>query len=301
MSVVGHSISTTLEVAAEESREKVRAGYGPFREYVSLVLWCGTILIFFANFVWQNFKIPTSSMENSILIGDHITLNAFIFSGDSAVDKALFPSREPRRGDMIVFKFPGDPMQKWVKRVVGLPGEQVVISEGRVWIDGRELEEPYTYYRLYREGRRDPDNRFYPMDFETLRPGWSQESHGFGPNLETADLVAATRETLLELKAYGGDWYEAAEARLDQNQGRAIPEGFYLVMGDNRNFSDDSRRWGLLPAELVEGKPYWIWWSYGEDEGTAELSGPDFVRNYMRIPFTLWTRTHWERCFTRLK
>jgi signal peptidase I len=90
-------------------------------------------------------------------------------------------------------------------------------------------------------------------------------------------------------------------ARLDSTNSERIPEGFYFVMGDNRNRSFDGRAWGLVPRELLQGRAYWVWWSYGEDEGTHLRTGFDFILTYLRYPVTIWSRTHWRESFRRIR
>ncbi|CAM2065155.1 signal peptidase I [Sulfidibacter corallicola] len=280
------------------------------RDYTQFGLWLLTMFLFFSTFVFQNFKIPTSSMENNLLIGDHITLNSMIFSSSgSALDRALLPTREPKRGDVVVFKFPLDSTQRWVKRLIGLPGERVAIIDDQVYVDGEPIDERYAFFKtqLYEGGPsdRDPENRNLPVGYDDHEPGLDNAVFRKNQNMDIRQLVLLTRHTLRQMEQVYPNadpkYLAGLKARLDAFDGRTIPEGFYLVMGDNRNRSADCRVWGLLPEELVEGRPYWVWWSYGEEEGTHKASGLNFALVYLRVFVTAWTHTHWDKCFTRIK
>ncbi|HXI14066.1 MAG TPA: signal peptidase I [Thermoanaerobaculia bacterium] len=117
------------------------------REYYEALLIAIIFVNFARIFVFQAFKIPTGSMIDNLLIGDHIIVNKFIYgpAKDSPL-RGLFPLREVRRGDIIVFRYPIDPNTDFVKRVVGLPGETVMIRDKQVHIDGKPLSEPYTVF-----------------------------------------------------------------------------------------------------------------------------------------------------------
>ena len=121
--------------------------HSTFREYYESLIIVAIFVTFARIFVFQTFKIPTPSMEDNLLVGDHIIVNKFLFgAAENPLLKGLFPFDEVGRGDTIVFRFPLDPSSDYVKRVVGLPGETVEIRNKRVFIDGRLLDEPYTLF-----------------------------------------------------------------------------------------------------------------------------------------------------------
>jgi signal peptidase I len=98
-------------------------------------------------FVVQAFKIPTGSMEPNLLIGDHLLVNKFVFAPTlSRAERAVLPTSDVRRGDIVVFKYPEDPERDFIKRVIGLPGETIELRQRRILIDGRPIDEPYAHY-----------------------------------------------------------------------------------------------------------------------------------------------------------
>jgi signal peptidase I len=123
------------------------------REYFESIVIAVILALFIRTFVVQAFKIPTGSMEPNLLVGDHLLVNKFMFSPtSSAVERWLLPTREVRRGDIVVFKFPTDPERDFIKRVIGLPGETVELKNHRIHINGRPLDEPYAHYLPRPEG-----------------------------------------------------------------------------------------------------------------------------------------------------
>src|SRR5512140_2810635 len=117
------------------------------REYFEAIVVAVVLALFVRTFVVQAFKIPTGSMENNMLIGDHLLVNKFVFGPSSnGVERALLPERAIRRGDIIVFKYPEDRERDFIKRVIGLPGETLEVKDKRVYINGKRLEEPYVHY-----------------------------------------------------------------------------------------------------------------------------------------------------------
>jgi signal peptidase I len=137
------------------------------RDYFETIVTCVIFVLFARTFVFQQSKIPTGSMIPTLLIGDYIMVNKFVYAQGSdgvpilgALERALFPMRDVRRGDIVVFKFPEEPEKDYIKRVVGLPGEKVEIRERQVYIDGQPLDESYKVHRNPRGLNIDQDN--YP-------------------------------------------------------------------------------------------------------------------------------------------
>src|SRR5262245_8727552 len=119
------------------------------REYFESIVIAVILALFIRTFVVQAFKIPTGSMENNLLIGDHLLVNKFMFAPtETGLERTLLPIGTIDRGDVIVFKYPEDPNRDFIKRVIGLPGETVELREKKVYINGKALEEPYAHYLL---------------------------------------------------------------------------------------------------------------------------------------------------------
>jgi signal peptidase I len=117
------------------------------REYFESIVIAVILALFIRTFVVQAFKIPTGSMENNLLVGDHLLVNKFIFAPTaSPIEPSVLPIEEIRRGDVIVFKYPEDPERDFIKRVIGLPGETLEIRNKKVHINGRPLDEPYVHF-----------------------------------------------------------------------------------------------------------------------------------------------------------
>ena len=117
------------------------------REYLESIIIAVILALFVRTFVVQAFKIPTGSMEENLLIGDHLLVNKFVFGpAPSRVERALLPIGTIHRGDVIVFKYPEEPDRDFIKRVIGLPGETIELRQKKVFIDGMPLDEPYAHY-----------------------------------------------------------------------------------------------------------------------------------------------------------
>ena len=117
------------------------------REYFESIVIAVILALFIRTFVVQAFKIPTGSMEENLLIGDHLLVNKFVFGPTATpIERGLLPVGRIRRGDVIVFKYPEEPDRDFIKRVIGLPGETVELREKRVYINGKPLDEPYVHF-----------------------------------------------------------------------------------------------------------------------------------------------------------
>jgi signal peptidase I len=117
------------------------------REYFESICIAVILALFIRTFVVQAFKIPTGSMENNLLIGDHLLVNKFVYGPTlSAVEETVLPIDEIKRGDVVVFKYPEEPERDFIKRIIGLPGETLELRNKKVYIDGRPLDEPYVQF-----------------------------------------------------------------------------------------------------------------------------------------------------------
>jgi signal peptidase I len=152
-------------MAADEAQKK-----STFREYYEALLIAVIFVNFARIFVFQAFKIPTGSMEDNLKVGDHIIVNKFIYGPTSPAWQKLVPLRDIRRGDIIVFRYPLDPSQDFVKRVIGMPGDVVEIRDKRVAINGRQLDEPYVVH---------DDAQIFPLQRSLPEPYRSRDQ--FGP------------------------------------------------------------------------------------------------------------------------
>jgi signal peptidase I len=117
------------------------------REYFESIVIAVILALFVRTWAVQAFKIPTGSMENNLLIGDHLLVNKFVFApGAGALERTLLPMHEIRRGDIVVFKYPDEPERDFIKRVIGLPGETLELRNKKVYVDGQPLDEPYVHF-----------------------------------------------------------------------------------------------------------------------------------------------------------
>jgi signal peptidase I len=188
--------------------------------------------LFALTFILQPFRIPSESMERTLLVGDFLLVNKNIY-GPKGIWSHLLPYREVQRGDIVVFHFPLDPPEHLVKRVIGLPGDRIHLRDGVVYRNGQPLTEPYAVYEpAYADSFRDQ----FPTTMYT------------DPSVDTR-------------------WWE--RMRGDVSGGELIvPAGEYFVMGDNRNHSRDSRYWGFVPRSAIVGRPFVIYFSLRQTSTT---------------------------------
>jgi signal peptidase I len=222
----------------------------------------GTIVIavFVITFIVQAFQIPSQSMENTLLVGDYLLVNKLCYGGAGLGDH-LMPYQKISRGDIIVFHYPVDPTQHFVKRVVGVPGDHLRMVSKKVWINGKPVDEPYVRFL-------EPPNNM------------------FRDNFPRVDIAAPGME---------GKWWLEMRKLVEDGQ-LIVPDGHYFVMGDNRDDSQDSRYWGFVPRENIIGRPLLIYWSVQDwDRGPSEsLSGRLYHLAYAVthiFQITRWNRT----------
>src|SRR5258705_5364481 len=139
-------IMTETEEQAAEKKHEHRECQTTISEYLESLLVTVILALFGTSFIVQAFKIPSASMEGTLLIGDHLLVNKFIFGGTGAWYEKLLPYRQLERGDIIVFKYPYADHQHFVKRVIGLPGDHLKVVDGEVHVDGQSLNERYAVH-----------------------------------------------------------------------------------------------------------------------------------------------------------
>ena len=158
----------------EPAEKKAGPQKSTIREYFESICVAVILAMFIRTFVFQAFKIPTGSMEENLLIGDHLIVNKMLYSPTGGLEEALVPVREVRRHDVVVFKFPNDPERDFIKRVIGLPKERIRIEDKKVFINDELLEEPYVFFSdpsgVFANIRRDnypetvvPDGHYFVM------------------------------------------------------------------------------------------------------------------------------------------
>jgi signal peptidase I len=228
------------------------------REYFESLAITVILALFGTTFIVQAFKIPTPSMENNLLVGDHLLVNKFAYGARGSIVDSVLPLRDIRRGDIIVFKYPRDLAKHYVKRAIGLPGDRVRIEDAQVFINGQPLAEPYKQMM----------ERAYRPNFPPVA----------GDGSYTLDNIT---------------WYPTFQ----KGNEVVVPPNYYFAMGDNRDNSQDSRYWGYVPRELIVGKALIIYWSYESDSDAYRRTEVrdrlhqvfDLVTNFFRK--TRWSRT----------
>ena len=243
-----------------------------WREYFESAVVTVVMALFGMTFIVQAVKVPTGSMQNTITIGDHLLVNKFIFAPGTSLP--FLPQREIRRGDIIVFKYPGNKYEpnrdtrpdntpiltNYVKRVIGLPGDRIRIQDKDVIVNGEILPE----HRIVVEERGDK------APLQIMSP-------------ETP-FVDGEHYNVYHRTSFDSDGRE--RNAFEGKDELVVPAASYFVMGDNRNNSEDSRYWGFVPRELVIGRAMFVYWSYDESAPPTDwtIIG-DFLYN------TRWSRT----------
>lgn len=247
--------------AASENTPVVKAQ--PARN--GIAEWAVTILLllFATTTLVQAFVIPTGSMEDTLLIGDHLLVDKLAYAPAGPVSKFLLPYEQPKHGDIIVFRFPGDISQTFVKRVIGVPGDHIKLIQRIVYRNGKALNEPYVYHKFPYEPTRDN----FPHELIPV----SQY-----PKAETL------QQDMLDNHVQNGEV--------------VVPPESYFAMGDNRDDSLDSRYWGFVPRDYIIGKPLLIYWSYrASTEDLAGSSVDSLISHMVDLGEHLFTRTRWSR------
>src|SRR5579863_7959850 len=256
--------AATADASAPPAASPLKPAVKPEPPRGTIAEWTITILLllFGTTTLVQAFVIPTGSMEDTLLIGDHLLVDKLAYAPAGSVSKYILPYENPRDGDIIVFRYPVDITQTFVKRVMGVPGDHIKMINQVVYRNGKNLDEPYVVHK-------SP----YPDSFRDNFPNSE-------PNLMLMDRA---REML---------------ANNVVNGEVVVPPNSYFAMGDNRDNSLDSRYWGFVPRENIMGKPLVIYWSY--DANTESLAGSSvntLLRHFGDLATHFFTKTRWNRTF----
>lgn len=262
---INASIEKTVATAKNEAAVKT-APKSVFREYFESFVVTLIMAFFGMTFLVQAVTVPTGSMQNTIMIGDHLLVNKFIFAPGAKLP--FLPMRDIRRGDIAVFKYPGNqfdpradyrrnppviPLQtNYIKRVIGLPGDTIEFRNNQVFVNGELLPE----HRAIGEAPTE------------------------GAALDVLGEVAPKKDNESYTVYYHPETVERVEKGLSVTEGRGfnyavpgkqtkVPPDYYLMMGDARDDSEDSRVWGFVHRDLIVGRAMFVYWSCDQSNGTG--------------------------------
>jgi signal peptidase I len=215
---------------ADQTRGSISTGRWMW-EWFKAISTAIVLFLVIRTFIVEAFKIPTGSMENTLLVGDFLLVNKAVYGAEVPVAHARLPAfATPGRGDVIVFLPPHDPSKNYVKRLVGLPGDTLEMRDKVLYLDGEPQAEPYA---------RHIDPFSDPID---PRMSWQ-----------------------LEYTPAGAPPGRSLQPSRDNWGPVVVPEGKYFALGDNRDNSEDSRYWGFVDAGAVKGRPMFIYYSFHRD------------------------------------
>ena len=222
------------------------------------------ILLFGTTTLVQAFIVPTPSMDTTVMVGDHLLVDKLSYAPPGSFSRLLLPYTDPKRGDIIVFRYPMDISQNYVKRVMGVPGDHIRVVDKVVYLNGKPLTEPYVQHIF---PNLEPYRDNFPS--EPRGPVYDRAKQMLAEHVENGELV--------------------------------VPPDSYFAMGDNRDNSLDSRYWGLVPRENIIGKPLLIFWSYDPCHGEGPLCSPtaDLVGysadHFIDLAKNFFFKTRWDR------
>jgi signal peptidase I len=258
------------EIAAEPEKKPTGPPKSTAREYFESFVVTLIMALFGMTFILQAVTVPTGSMQNTILVGDYLLVNKFIFT-PGGHSLWFLPQREIERGDIIVFKYPGNkvhpqndksrgivPYQiNYVKRVIGLPGETVEFKDNQVFINGELQPE----HRILGDPpiKGDQQSALVTKEFEDRTPDQKYS-------------VYYDEENMMEVKAGGHLSRQGYEFAIP-GKPMIVPDNSFFVMGDSRDNSEDSRYWGFVPRDLIIGRAMFVYWSCDRGASNGSMFG----------------------------
>lgn len=221
--------------------QKVRGVSGTIWAWTKIIALGILFFIFVRTFVVEAFRIPTGSMENTLLVGDFLLVNKAVYGARIPGTSLHLPAfEEPKRGDVIVFNPPGFPNRYWVKRLVGVPGDTLSMRKKQLFLDGRPVNEPYARHVGDRADVVNPDMLW-----------------------QSNYLLAGPRRTYHPSRDNWGPI--------------VVPPDSFFVLGDNRDDSEDSRYLGFIPRDAIRGRPWFVYFSF-DPTGPGEFPWLEDVR-----------------------
>lgn len=236
-------------------------------EFIASIAVVLVIGLYIITFNLQAFEIPSSSMENTLLIGDHVFVDRVRFAPKTTW-MPIEPYRQVKRGDIIVFLSPAEAGLYVVKRIIGVPGDRIHLRNGVVYLNGVPQNEPYVIHT------RNDENP-YRDNF---------------PSVPASAMWGVSPEWAVDLRMH------------IEGDDVVVPPGEYFAMGDNRDVSADSRYWGFVPRENVIGRPLFIYWSFeesGDQYKKTEMS--ERVKFIGNVIIHFFGGTRWSRMFRPVK
>ena len=238
MSEVAHTTPVRPPVSEEHRAEALRRvnrspaqHWGLFLEWAKSFTIAIILFLFVRTFLVEAFKIPSGSMEKTLLVGDFLLVNKMVYGAEIPFTGKHLPAiRRPQRGDVIVFQWPLDPTKNFVKRLVGVPGDTLYMKSGELYVNGEHQNERYVTHS-------EPDMDPSPPDFD-----WQKK------------YVVKTAEAAAVSQPSRNNWGPLV-----------VPKDEYFVLGDNRDNSLDSRYWQFVPDSLIRGRPMFVYYSYDPD------------------------------------
>jgi signal peptidase I len=260
LKVAKRTTDSTTEKPASKPAKSGEKHEETTSEFIASLASVLVVCLFIITFCLQAFEIPSSSMENTLLIGDHVFVDRVLLAPKTSWFPVI-PYRQVRQGDIVVFLSPSEPGLYVVKRIIGTPGDRIHLRDGVVYRNGQALQEPYVIHNGTMDAYRDNFPAIPTLEGGSVTPEWQLTIR---QHLQGEDLV--------------------------------VPEASYFAMGDNRDVSLDSRYWGFIPQENVIGRPMFIYWSFQTPAGQYRKDSiAERVGFLVHIVFHFFDQTRWSR------